>query len=503
MSATATRSRARVTGLIAAVAVVVAIALRSEILDLGLTAVCTLTAVTALVALWAVVSLSRRGLWSAASAYLVVFVLFHFGLAILVALRLSPPDYMAEYLRSWFNDEGSVREALYLSMLASGCLVAGCSWMGGRDPVGPIDRTHPALRSASRLGVALVTVGAGVLLWWVATTIPELLLGAGGRTAYWAAVEGSAAAVVAQPLLIFGGILLAIGRPGWARRVGFVALGLFGIWALLVGARTAIMYTALAMVVVLARRRRMPSTRVAVVALLGGLLVVGFVGQARLDGEYASRASIDPRVGLAEMGGSLRSVVEVVEYRRVNHVPLMNGVTYVGFAARGAEALLGLPRPDGLTDPRIAGNEFRGRLDNYQIGYSSVAEAFRNGDTGGVVVVFLVIGSLLGYLDSRRLGRPYADFTVGAVFYVLAFTIRQPSVSSIANLSIAAGVLLLWRIWTAIEDHGSPAAGPTASRLTGVGGDRALANGSAGHPDGPYDGKIDVPDSAMWSFRRW
>jgi hypothetical protein len=176
--------------------------------------------------------------------------------------------------------------------------------------------------------------------------------------------------------------------------------------------------------------------------------------------------------------------VEVVEYRRVNHVPLMNGVTYIGFAARGAEALLGLPRPDGLTDPRIAGNEFRGRLDNYQIGYSSVAEAFRNGDTGGVVVVFLVIGSLLGYLDSRRLGRPYADFTVGAVFYVLAFTIRQPSVSSVANLGIAGGVLLLWRVWTAIEDRDSPSVRPSERQLTDVGSSRAVGDSAVRRPRG-------------------
>jgi hypothetical protein len=170
------------------------------------------------------------------------------------------------------------------------------------------------------------------------------------------------------------------------------------------------------------------------------------VGQARLSGGYASRASADPRAGLAEMGGSLRPVVEVVELRRINNEPLMWGMTYVSFVARAAEGVLGLPRPDGLTDLRIAGNELRAQDSSYNMGYSAVAEAVRNGDAGGVLIVFTLLGVVLGRLDARNPSSVSYDYWVGAVLFVLVWHVRQSSVSMVLSLTLATGTYMLWRV---------------------------------------------------------
>ena len=435
--------------------VVVLLTLRSTILGLELHQICLVVSVLAGAAVWVVTLLTARRAWSATTAYLAVFVLFHFGLALLNATGQPLPSYSVDYITSWFNDFGTAPEALYVSLVACWVFVAAAAWatplkVGHQvAPEGAQAPADPAKALASRMGAALVIVGTALVLGFVAVTAPSLLLAAGGRSTYWVVVEGSAVQLLATPLITYGGLLLALGIPGRARTVGLLALGLFGAWALAVGARTAIMYTVLAMVVVVARRRRMPPLRVAVAVFAVGLVAVGFIGQARIGSD---QASLDPRAGMAELGSSVRPVIEVVELVRVNNEPLLMGATYVSFASRGIERVLGLPRPDGLTDPRIAGNEFRGRLDGYQIGYSAVAEAFRNGALPGVVVVFGLFGSLLGRLDARRSRRLSGDFALGVVFFALAFHIRQPSVSLVANVAIGLMIFVGWRLLTRQHD---------------------------------------------------
>lgn len=443
--------------LVSPTVVALTLILRSSLLELPfevLTAVCVVLALSALAA---TVSVSRLKLWAAASCYLLVFIVFHFGVAILTASNQSVPAFMSGYTQSWFNAFGAVPEALYLSALACWCFTTGCAWRAG-DNGGKSTPSAGVTKAAGILGSTLVITGTTILFGYLAMTMPSLILGAGGSQAFWAHVEGSTVALIANPLIIYGSILLAISERSALRTVAVVLLIAFGLWALAVGARTAIMYPVLAMLVVAARRRpRMPSSAAAVVVFMAGLAVVAFVGQARLQGGYEQQASLDPRVALAEMGSSLRPVVEVVTYRRMNNEPLMYGQTYISFGVRSVEGALGLPRPDGLTDPRIAGNEFRGRLDGYQIGYSAVAEAFRNWGTAGVVIVFIGFGALLGHLDRRRSTSPYSDFAVGVVFYVLTYHVRQPSVSILANVAIALLVAAAWRaLVTLTQRSGRP-----------------------------------------------
>lgn len=468
--------------------------LRSAVLDLDLHTLCVVVSVLALSGVWATTKVSTRGMWSAASAYLVVFVLFHFGLAFLEAAGQPPPEYALEYVSSWFNSYGSAREALYLSVLACWVFVCAYSWAlstgrrtgqpgsgssthvsGPGGAGGTLANVEVHLAVASRLGAALVLLGTIVILGYVAVNLPTLLLGQGGRSAYWNSVEGSVAQLLSTPLITCGGILLAIGRPTTARTVGLTCLVLFGSWAMVVGARTSIMYTVLTMLVVLARRRPMPSGRVAVMLFATSLVVVGFVGQARLSGGYSERASLDPRAGLTEMGGSIRPVIEVVQFRRANREPLLYGVTYVSFVSRAVEGALGLPRPDGLTDPRIAGNEFRGQFDGYQIGYSAVAEAVRNGDLPGVLIVFSIFGGLFGRLDGRRARSPAGDYTVGIIFFALAFHVRQPSVSLVANILVGLLPLLCLRLLapTSPEADIQPLSAPARTRARRHGPDGA------------------------------
>lgn len=467
--------------------VLLLVLLRSVIPGLDLHTICVIVSVLGAVAVWVTTRITTQGPWSAASAYLVVFVLFHFGLALLNATDQPVPQYAAGYVYSWFNGYGSAPEALYVSALACWVFVAAVAWAtpptsSTSPPAGGslVEGPTAELVRGSRLGALLVLLGTSTVLGHVAVTVPSLLFGIGGREVYWSSVEGSTAQLVAAPLITYGGVLLALGASGRARTMGLTFLGIFGIWALAVGARSAIMYTALTMVVVVARRRRMPSVRVAFTVFALGLVVAGFVGQARISGVQSDQAGLDPRSGLAELGSSIRPVIEVVQYRRGNNEPLLYGVTYVSFVSRSVERALGLPRPDGLTDSRIAGNEFRGRLDGFQIGYSAVAEAFRNGAVPGVIIVFSVFGAVLGRLGGRRSPTPTGDFVLGVAFFSLAFHIRQPSVSLVANVVFGLLVLFAWRLLTASDEKAVP--GPVPAT---VGADSR----PGGHLSGAKDGK--------------
>ncbi len=193
-----------------------------------------------------------------------------------------------------------------------------------------------------------------------------------------------------------------------------------------------------------ARVRAVPRSRVVVAAVLVGLVLISGVQQIRGTGisrEALSSLSLDLTSPVVETGASVRPLIEVVGFARILNEEPAHGSTYLAFPKRAIERALGLPRPDSA-DTRYAGGELAARIDYFQIGYSAVAEAFRNWGTGGVILVFALFGALLGWVDHRRLGRVLAAIGVGVVSYALLYHVRQSS--NVILPTLIYGAVMVW-----------------------------------------------------------
>src|SRR5690606_36528021 len=128
------------------------------------------------------------------------------------------------------------------------------------------------------------------------------------------------------------------------------------MFTLAIGSRTAALYSAVAVVVVLARVRKMPRKRMALAAVIGGLMLVNGVQQVRSTGITATslRGFIgSPIAALNEMGWSLRPVIETVAKVHSGTTDFRYGETYFVGVIRAVEPLLGIERPQ--PDLRWAG----------------------------------------------------------------------------------------------------------------------------------------------------
>lgn len=388
---------------------------------------------------YALARVSPLGAWSTSWWFLAVLSLFHLGLAAPLAFGIELAPETEAYARAWFGPERPRVTAVLLSGLAIQALVLG-ALVGGQ----PSRRTatdakeheltsqRQELPGAGLVGLLLVGGGCAMIFQFIYSINPLLLLGVGGRNEFWDSLAGQGVIDISAFAIAFGGILLIMAPPRRAaRNLGLLLLAVFLLWALVVGARSLSMYTVATLVMVVARRHRMPSARVALAFILLGLSTVSVVSTVRGAGVTEVRASdvsVNPVRGIAEMGGSLRPLVVNVELDQYGSESPRHGLTYVGFALRQGESLLALPRPAGESDPRLAGTELRKHgFPQLEIGYSAVAEAFLNWRIPGVIAVFLLQGWVLGRFDTRWRGDIRADYLAGTTFFLFSFTVRQPS----------------------------------------------------------------------------
>jgi oligosaccharide repeat unit polymerase len=420
---------------------------RDQLLALPLNGMSQVAAVISITALVAVARLATRGLYSGGFLYLLTLALFHLGLSFLTAFGLPFAPKYQTYNDLWFRPDGYATEAVYLSMLAVVAFTAVYAWstvrFRAKDPKPRPDRTQPDPIWLGRIGALLVIAGSALFLGYIAIVAPQVLLG-GSYSSFDEFAGGAGPVTAGVEIVAMGAILTAAAPKTRARRVALVALAIFGVLALGMGSRTAIMYGALAAVVVAARVHRMPRARVALLGIVLAVVAVGLVAQLRdvntgTNTTTSTAVNFSPVPALSEMGGSLRPVVETLDWRLGWHEPPYNGLTYAAGPLRIYERVMGIPRPD--PDPRFASTLTSERVKGYNIGYSAVAEAFLNFGTPGVVVFFALVGLLLGKADNTWADNHFAAAQVGVVVYALSYEVRQAS--NIVLTLIVAGMVIV------------------------------------------------------------
>ncbi|MBM3187141.1 MAG: O-antigen polysaccharide polymerase Wzy [Chloroflexi bacterium] len=384
---------------------------------------------------------------SATVIYAAVFWLFHYGLVLPVGLDPGLLDWFRPWDVAWVEAPETQKAAL-LSLLFLACFFLGAC-LAGRRSTRRLRKGPP--------------VPAIVLAGWICLL--------GGVAIYGQAVAQYGIGVFRmsygdfawiQNPFTYGiylaslGLMLQIagGRP--LRRVLITAAILWLpliLSVMLTGERNSPMVSLVVLVVVMARRGFRPSLALLLAGAIGLLALISVVRAARMGGlleTFASdgalvRESALPVRGVMELGFSLRPVYVVIEALQEPAEDYRYGATYVYSLYRRLMRTLGEPLPDVSQDPYIL-NEWVQRAG--PIGFSTVAEAYINGGTAGVVLFSLAWGYFLRLLE-RKAGSACGLAVLAVVMIPMTLQIRNDFIFVpfwiLVGLSALGGSALLWR----------------------------------------------------------
>jgi len=388
--------------------------------------------------------LAIAGVWSATGAYAAVFGCFHFGLVVLLAVGYIAPADLSLWDESWVlspfaAEAAGLALAGSLAFASGACLIYSRRvrvWMSdrqqnGREPV------HPHSVAGSVLVFGAIAVWCGIVI------------STGGVTGFFGSYEeylqmtsdSGAALAIIWLVLGCGTVLSVTGRPTWHRTAALIALGCFSLVALPLGLRSEVMFPAVAMLIALARcGRAITPLKAGAVGLLL-LLVVPIVRDLRATGLRALfEAELTPPGldALAEMGGSLHPVEKVVRWHSEGEAFEWGASYWAPFERAAAKLLPGLADPAAEDDLRLMNVLVLDRIG--AIGFSPVAEAYRNFGPLGVVIVLGLLGMVMGAIDT--IGNPHtAVLAIATLFVPLLINVRNSFVSVPAQC--VAGVLIV------------------------------------------------------------
>lgn len=382
------------------IALIVLVVVRADLEALPLVEASRVTLAVTVIAAIAVVGGAPRGVWSASSVFFVVLAIFHVGLVAAVSFGHEPAPQIGESVDLWLHRDSTVR-ALWLTELALLAYPLGLR-------LARLTRARPHTAAADDpsldqlAGVAGTALVLGSIAAWFAVVLarggPGLLVGS--YRDYLHATEGSIL-IFTDRLGDFGIVFLAASRWSRGHTAAFVVFGLWSLVALPLGLRSEVLLPQVAALGVVAMRRVPMRTSRAVLIAIAVFTMIAAVRNLRQDGLREAGATplgAHPLDGLAEMGASLRPVSEVVYWHDLGD-PFDHGATYWAPIDRSLlyYVVPGWTRPPAAQDTRMMTNLVMDRAG--PIGFSVVAEAYRNFAAAGVAGVLALLGFLLGRVD--------------------------------------------------------------------------------------------------------
>jgi hypothetical protein len=385
------------------------------------------------------------GLWTAVGMYAVVFWCFHFGLIAVLATGYVAVEDLSVWDLSWLLGPYAAEAAL---VTLGGTLAFACGVsivFASRRPSLAHTNLAEAPDAAHPHGTAGSLLVFGGIAAWCAIVVATGGLGGFfvSYSEYLQATTNFGAWLGVVWLALGCGLVLSVtGRAGSLRTSATAAFALLAVVVLPMGLRGEVMFRGVAALVAAARCGRVlkPGRTIALLAALLTLIpVVREVRQTGLRGLAGAVTEIRIYEAFAEMGASLHPVEKVVRWRAQGD-PLEGGGSYWAPIERAAARLLpGLSSVAAEDDLRIANVLVTDRVG--AIGYSPVAEAYRNFGALGVVFVFALIGAGLAGIDTIRTRRT-AVLTLAIVYAPLLVNIRNSFVSVPAHCAFGAALIL-------------------------------------------------------------
>lgn len=375
-----------------------------------------------------------RGAGGAAFLYVIIFGLFHCGL--IAAVAIGGEDYvLGQGDNSWIlaPEVADAITAVTCGLLALSVGMGVTATANGRGRPQPLARDSPTLQW---VGYLALTAGTALLF---ASVVPRGGLGAffGGYAQLLEQVEGDGAFGYATLLLSLG-VCFLVAEGGTSRVVGWIVFALIASVGLPVGLRGTVLFLGVVLLVLEAKRRRLPLA-VFVAGAVGVLGIISIVRVTRAGGLaelLEGRAPFAPLESLAEMGYSIYPVV-VVQNWMASGIEAQNGATFVAPLLRSIESALGLISPE--PDFRLFNVEVMTLVG--PIGGSPVAEGYRNFGYGGVFVLMLLVGITLVLID-RLPSTPLGGALTTILLIPLMISVRNSFAPFFIQVGIGAVLVL-------------------------------------------------------------
>jgi hypothetical protein len=363
-----------------------------------------------------------KGTWSICYIFYVSFGIFHGGLILANSVGGISDEDILYQISFWFNKE-ETSNAIHLINLAF--LGFGLGAIFFSKPIGKVDK--PFLNDID-YDRRLFHFG-GVFLVFI--TLVFFLVGASTGAiysygAYLAVVDSiPIVGIIFTYIYMFIGLSIVFIAVTYQKGFGYSYFVLFALWSMFafkLGLRGEVMFPSAVAACMLGRKGKPINGLLLLLAVCVFLIFAGIVKNARISGDYSAGASFNPMNAVAEMGSSLRAVQEVVSWR-VNGEELMLGASYwAPFERQLALVLPQMERIPSADDERLLNVTVIKRAG--PIGFSPVAEAYINFGESGVFAVFLLLGSLLAYLDNQTSKTRY-DILLGVSLVPVFIMIRN------------------------------------------------------------------------------
>lgn len=388
-------------------------------------------------------------IWAPSSVYLCMLALFHFG-AVATYAAGQNSDSLAISLDRWlFNPwtpDASVLAAIGITSCAFGIFITGTGASNRHESKNLVVARSERSFSYYLSWVGFIMVVSGVLGWFfLAIQAGGFGLLVGSYADYLLATSESGTGYI-WVLLGAGLAFLAASQrssTGGLHLIAFTCFGLFALFALPLGLRGEVLFTTLGALVVRARQGYRPSTKATIVGALVVLVLISVIREVRQVG-IASAPAILTSGGLfdgaAELGSTLRPVVEVLDWERPAE-PGQRGATYWAPIDRALCRIL--PAREcvvPIDDDRLMNVVVRERSG--PIGFSPIAEAYENFREPGIIIVMSLIGLLVGSLNKLS-DSTLSNALVGLIMVELLINVRNAFTAVPTHLMFGIFCLLI------------------------------------------------------------
>lgn len=378
-----------------------------------------LTGVLALVSLF---RLNRRRPFSLGPVYGSLFLLFHLGLLVPIALGISP-SVLNPLDMQWVLSDAFTSASLIVTMASSALMLGYLAAFNPANQRSRVDQPEAWMRYRSAGHIGLAVLSLGCLLWVYNVLVSGAALS--GSYVEFLDATNSTSMPIAYVMMGLAMPTLSAGPSPTARLAGLVIFAVWSVPAFMLGLRGEVILPIAAYLVVAARRRHIPLRPWMGLAFVGGL---GLGAAVRVIRQVGFGSGFDPSTfrpfdGITELGYSIRPLVVASDLHERYLEPYVGIDTYLApFRRFIVGRLLGGDVIPVADDPAVFGAMISRRVG--PIGGSPVAEAFHAGGVLAVVVVIALIGVLVARLDSLE-STPLRNVLIGTVGFVLLLWVRN------------------------------------------------------------------------------
>lgn len=385
-----------------------------------------------------------KGIWSSSYIFFTIFSIFHGGLVFVSAVDMITDKDILVVIKYWFH-LGEATQSIYLinfSMIIYAITVIILS-----RPTTMVTETANAklIKRFHHIGGAMLIVMVGIFF------IVGFATGAlQSYSAYLNVVHNNPAitAIFVYMYMLIG-IAIVFISASYRTGYGYLYFIIFAIWAAIafkIGLRGEVMFPS-AVAAAMAGRRRIPiSTAKLSILIISLLVAIVVVKNARLSGDYSKIDNMNPLNAIAEMGSSLRTVQEVIKWRREGYQRLY-GASYWAPFERQIALFLPIERLPAKKDKRLLNVVVQEKAG--PIGFSPVAEAYTNFGEKGIILMAIILGAIFAKFDKVP-STIRADVMMGVTIIPLFVMIRNSftfiPVQIILGLVIATIIIQLAKI---------------------------------------------------------